>query len=285
MNSKISTADKNILTFTLSALLLSALILGIVFTLEEPTKNDSLPSLDIILSKQKSIETPDKADFLAQNDQIGGGDSLKNVRPQNIKTGIAVDDQGNHMQEQLENIPNSKPVKNVEVLTSIKSDKQFQSNKSKPEITSKPNNPNQKLTHNKKLAKLENNISQRIQSYAKRPKSKYISASTKSFEYANYMQSWVKKIERVSNLNYPNEARKRNFVGTLIMTIGINKDGIIQNIKIVQSSGFKSIDDAAIHLVQLSGPFEPFPQTKNKVDVLYITRTWQFLPGNKLKHK
>ena len=285
MNSKISTADKNILTFTLSALLLSALILGIVFTLEEPTKNDSLPSLDIILSKQKSIETPDKADFLAQNDQIGGGDSLKNVRPQNIKTGIAVDDQGNHMQEQLENIPNSKPVKNVEVLTSIKSDKQFQSNKSKPEITSKPNNPNQKLTHNKKIAKLENNISQRIQSYAKRPKSKYISASTKSFEYANYMQSWVKKIERVSNLNYPNEARKRNFVGTLIMTIGINKDGIIQNIKIVQSSGFKSIDDAAIHLVQLSGPFEPFPQTKNKVDVLYITRTWQFLPGNKLKHK
>ncbi len=285
MNSKISTADKNILTFTLSALLLSALILGIVFTLEEPTKNDSLPSLDIILSKQKSIETPDKADFLAQNDQIGGGDSLKNVRPQNIKTGITVDDQGNHMQEQLENIPNSKPVKNVEVLTSIKSDKQFQSNKSKPEITSKPNNPNQKLTHNKKIAKLENNISQRIQSYAKRPKSKYISASTKSFEYANYMQSWVKKIERVSNLNYPNEARKRNFVGTLIMTIGINKDGIIQNIKIVQSSGFKSIDDAAIHLVQLSGPFEPFPQTKNKVDVLYITRTWQFLPGNKLKHK
>lgn len=283
MNHKISTTDKNVLTFTLSALLISALVLGIVFTLEDPNKNDALPSLDVILSKQKSLQAPEKADYLAQNDQIGGGDSEKNVRPQNIKTGIAVDDQGNHLIEQVENIPNLEQIKNTKLLTTTNSDIKVQSAKTAPDLNNKSNNNSEPLTKNQKLAKLENNISDRLEAYAKRPKSKYISASTKSFEFANYMQTWVKKIERVSNLNYPDEARIRDFVGTLIMTVGINSEGTIKEIKIIKSSGFKAIDDAAEHLVQLSGPFEAIPSNKNQIDILYITRTWQFLPGNKLK--
>jgi protein TonB len=285
VNTKISTTDKNVLTFTLSALLISALILGIVFTLEEENNNDPLPSLDVILSKQKSQIKPEKADYLAQNDQQGGGDLEKHVRPQDIKTGISADDQGNYLREQIENIPNLTEVKNTEVITTSDSSIQVNTNKTSTDIDNKTNNKNKNLTKNKKLSKLENNISQRIEAYAKRPKAKYVSASTKSFEFANYMQTWVKKIERVSNLNYPDEAKKRGFVGTLIMTVGINVEGTIKDIKIIKSTGFKSIDDAAIHLVQISGPFENIPDNKNKIDILYITRTWQFLPGNKLKQK
>jgi len=280
---KISTTDKNVLTFTLSALFITALVLGIVFTLEDTNENDSLPSLDVILSKQKSLMAPEKADYLAKNDQIGGGESEKNVRPQNIQSGVAVDEQGSHLIEQVENIPNLTKVSNTELLTTQESNIKVQSAKTAPDISNQTNTDNEKLTRDQKLAKLENNISERKEAYAKRPKSKYISASTKSFEFADYMQTWVKKIERVSNLNYPDEARKRGFVGTLIMTVGINSEGTIKEIKIIKSSGYKSIDDAAEHLVQLSGPFESIPRTKSQVDILYITRTWQFLPGNKLK--
>ncbi len=283
MSHKISTTDKNVLTFTLSALLISALVLGIVFTFQETSENDTLPSLEVILSKQKSLQAPEKADYLAKNDQLGGGESEKNVRPQNIKAGVAVDDQGNHLIEQVENIPNLEKIKNTELLTTNESDIKIQSTKTAPDINNKTNRNNEILTRNQKLAKLENNISERKEAYAKRPKSKYISASTKSFEFADYMQTWVKKIERVSNLNYPDEARTRDFVGTLIMTVGINSEGTIKDIQVIKSSGFKSIDDAAQHLVQLSGPFEAIPITKNQIDILYITRTWQFLPGNKLK--
>lgn len=283
MSHKVSTTDKNVLTFTLSALLISALVLGIVFSLEDASENDTLPSLDVILSKQKSLQAPEKADYLAKNDQLGGGESEKNVRPQNIKSGVAVDDQGNHLIEQVENIPNMEEVKNTELLSTSESNIKVQSAKTAPDINNQTNRNNETLTRNQKLAKLENNISERKEAYAKRPKSKYISASTKSFEFADYMQTWVKKIERVSNLNYPDEARKRGFVGTLIMTVGINSEGTIKEIKIIKSSGFKSIDDAAEHLVQLSGPFESIPKNKSQIDILYITRTWQFLPGNKLK--
>ncbi|MCF6318482.1 MAG: TonB family protein [Proteobacteria bacterium] len=285
MKPQISTTDKNVLTFTLSALFISALVLGIVFTLEDTNNSEALPTLDVILSKNKSLKAPEKADYLAQNDQQGGGNSEKHVRPQNIKTGIAADDQGNHLIEQVENIPNIKEVKNTQLLVTKESNTVVQSAKSAPDIINKKSADDAPLTKNQKLAKLENNISERMEAYAKRPKSKYISASTKSYEFANYMQTWVKKIERVSNLNYPEEARKRGFVGTLIMTVGINSEGTIKDIKIIQSSGYKSIDDAAEHLVQLSGPFEAIPENINKIDILYITRTWQFLPGNKLKQK
>lgn len=285
MNPKISTVDKNVLTFTLSALLITALVLGIVFTSEDPDNTDSLPSLDVILSKQKSLQKPEDADYLAENDQLGGGDSEKNVRPQNVKTGLAADDQGNHLQEQVENTPNMDEVKNTELITTIDADLKVKSALTTPETINNDPNNDKPLTKNQKLAKLENNISDRLEAYAKRPRSKYISANTKSFEFAEYMQTWVEKIERVSNLNYPDEARKRGFIGTLIMTVGITTEGTIKEIKIIQSSGFKSIDDAAEHLVQLSGPFEPLPENKNKIDILYITRTWQFLPGNKLKQK
>lgn len=284
MKPKISTTDKNILTFTISALLLTALILGIVFTYEDYSNKDSLPSLDIILSKQKSIDSPDKADFLAQNNQQGGGNSEKRVRPQNIKKGMAVDDQGNAIQEQVDNIPEKQKQKNTDLVSNNNAQIKVESAKHSKEIKTKPTK-SQKRTKKQKLAKMVNNISHKIESYAKKPKTKYISASTKSYEFANYMYSWVKKIERNSNLNYPDEARKRGFVGTLIMTVGINAEGTIKNIRISKSSGYQSIDDAAKHLVQISGPFDPIPDTKNKIDILYITRTWQFLPGNKLKQK
>jgi protein TonB len=283
MKNNISITDKNILTFTLSVLFISALILGVVFTFEDQSDNNALPSLDVILSKQKSLLEPDKADYLAQNDQQGGGDSEKNVRPQNIEKGIAADKQGYHLQEQVENTPSVNEVKNTQLITTEKSDIKINSAVTAPNAKNQNENENKLLTKNQKLAKLVNNLSNRIEQYAKRPKSKYISASTKSFEFANYMQTWVKKIERVSNLNYPDEARKLGFVGTLIMTVGINSAGTIKDIKIIQSSGHKSIDDAAEHLVQLSGPFEAIPNNKNKIEILYITRTWQFLPGNKLK--
>jgi len=281
---KISTTDKNILTFTVSALFLTVLILGIVFSYEDASKNDALPSLDIILSKHKSLDEPDKADYLAQNNQQGGGNSEKKVRPQNIKKGIAVDDQGQAMREQIENTPSKQEQKDTELITNNNAKLKVESEKHSPELKSKKST-DKKHTKKQKLAKMVNNISHKIEAYAKKPKTKYISASTKAYEFANYMHTWVKKIERNSNLNYPDEARKRGFVGTLIMTVGINAEGTIKDIRILKSSGYQSIDDAAKHLVQISGPFQPIPKTKSKIDILYITRTWQFLPGNKLKQK
>ena len=76
--------------------------------------------------------------------------------------------------------------------------------------------------------------------------------------------------------------------GQLVLTVGLASNGQIESIDIIQSSGHKVLDDAAIRIVHLAAPFPPVPQGKDDrgrkgVDVLYITRTWQFLRGNELQ--
>jgi len=70
-----------------------------------------------------------------------------------------------------------------------------------------------------------------------------------------------------------------------MLSVGINKDGSIHEIKIIKPSAHQFLDEAAKHIVQLAQPFDPLPVTEESVDVLYITRTWQFLPGHLLREK
>ena len=59
--------------------------------------------------------------------------------------------------------------------------------------------------------------------------------------------------------------------------------GTVHAVRIARSSGQKILDDAAIRIVQIAAPFAPFPdQIRSEVDVLHITRTWQFLTNNQL---
>jgi protein TonB len=60
------------------------------------------------------------------------------------------------------------------------------------------------------MARLAAEIDRQSVAYAKRPKRKFVSASTQEFEYASYMRAWVARVERIGNLNYPDEARRRN---------------------------------------------------------------------------
>ena len=111
-----------------------------------------------------------------------------------------------------------------------------------------------------------------------RPRKKFISASTKEYEYAAYMDAWRRKVERVGNLNYPEEAKKLNLSGSLQLDVALNKDGTINQITIRRSSGEKVLDDAAIKIVELAAPYAKFPKNiENQVDILHILRTWQFI--------
>jgi len=92
-------------------------------------------------------------------------------------------------------------------------------------------------------------------------------------------------VERVGNLNYPDEARRQGVYGELVLTVGLNRDGSIKSIDVIKSSGHTLLDDAAQRIVRLAAPFPGLPKdSKEKVDELYITRTWQFLPGNVLRN-
>ena len=118
---------------------------------------------------------------------------------------------------------------------------------------------------------------------SKRARRKSISASTREFRYASYLAAWAQKVERIGNLNYPQAARDQRLYGSLILHVAVRADGSLENIRVVRSSGFDLLDQAAIQIVELAAPFSPFPpDIAAETDVLDIVRTWQFMRGDVL---
>jgi protein TonB len=98
------------------------------------------------------------------------------------------------------------------------------------------------------------------------------------------MSTWVSKVERVGNMNYPSELRRRKLHGDLILMVGIAKNGTVESIDVMRSSGVSEIDQAAIRIVQLAAPYSPLPHNiTDRVDILHITRTWRFESGFDVK--
>ena len=136
------------------------------------------------------------------------------------------------------------------------------------------------------MASLSAEIDRRLQAYAKRPKRKWITARTKEHKYAAYMDAWRQRVERVGNLNYPDEARRARLSGNLLLDVSIRPDGSIDEIILRRSSGKKVLDDAAIRIVRLAAPFPRFPNTiARETDILHVERTWQFLSGERFSSR
>ena len=133
---------------------------------------------------------------------------------------------------------------------------------------------------------LANELQRESQIYAKRPKKKFISANTREAAYAAYQAGWVARIERVGNLNYPDEARRKQLQDSqtlsLLVTVGLRRDGSLRSVDVIQSSGYKVIDEAAVRIVHLAAPFPALP-ADSPYDEFYITRTWEFQPGEVLR--
>jgi len=114
--------------------------------------------------------------------------------------------------------------------------------------------------------------------YAASPKIRYISSSTRQPEYQAYLQEWRRKIELVGNEHYPEAARLQNLVGKVRMSVSVERDGKLKDVKITGSSGSSILDDAAKEIAKLASPFQPLPTTDN-ADVLVITQIWDFQNG------
>jgi protein TonB len=133
------------------------------------------------------------------------------------------------------------------------------------------------------MASLNAELNERLKAYAERPRRKWITARTKQHNYAAYMEAWRQKVERIGNLNYPDEARRQRLSGNLLLDVALNPDGTINEVILRRSSGQRVLDDAAVRIVKLGAPYAKFPKSirKDDIDILHIERTWQFLSGDR----
>ncbi|MEW6691392.1 MAG: TonB family protein [Pseudomonadota bacterium] len=114
-------------------------------------------------------------------------------------------------------------------------------------------------------------------------RSTVLTANTTYGPEAAYLRAWVEKVERVGNLNFPDEARRKKLSGRLILEVGLDDQGRVQTMRVRQSSGEPVLDQAAQDIVRLASPFAPFPSDlRMKYDQLTIIRTWVFDAGRGL---
>lgn len=281
--SGISQADRFGVTMFGSFLVHMVLILGVTFTLPKLRDLPGLPALEITLVQTSSDKRPQDAEFLAQANQDGGGDSdaaeiAKNPLPVREISPVNRD------------FPTfqSMPQKRVESLrekntllsrNEARKIKQQESRPDKKELQLQP--PILGLMTHKEIqeerARLNAEIDRTWQEYQKRPRRKFLNARTEEYKYAAYLEGFRAKVERIGNLNYPAEAKRRNIRGSLQLGVVLAPDGSVKTIELIRSSGHKVLDDAAKHIVELSSPFQPFPDDiRSDMDEMHITRTWRF---------
>lgn len=269
-------------TLVLSLLVHGLLVLGIGFATEDAAP--VMPTLDVILTETTSPLTQAQADFLAQASNQGGGEHEQTNRPREAQIGqVPQDTTGVAPMELRAQSPDAQPAPLDRVVASTRGETTLPAED--PSVQSDPSTlPRgpEKIERDLEMARLAAEIHMRSERYARRPKRKFVSASTQEYAYAAYLRQWVDRVERVGNLNYPDEARRRQLAGELVISVAIRRDGSVERADIIRSSGTPMLDDAALAIARLAEPYPPLPATGDEVDVLHVTRTWNFLPGGTL---
>jgi protein TonB len=268
----------------LSLLVHGILILGLGFAFRDEAP--LVPTLDVIFSQTSTELSPEQADFLAQANNRGGGEHDKAQRPRDLQAGaIPLAEPGQAPLPERQRAAVEAPPPQARVVASRRGEQavveaQPQETLPEPEL---PPVSAARAARDAEMARLAAEVYLRSELYAKRPTRKFVSASTREYAYANYLRAWVDRVERIGNLNYPDEARRRRLGGQVVISVGVRRDGTIESTRVLRSSGTPVLDEGALRIVRLSEPFPPLPDTADHVDILHVTRTWVFVPGGTMR--
>ncbi len=268
----------------IASIVLHAIALfGITFVMPDPRSMvNEMNALQVVLVNSKSKNKPDKADALAQHNLDGGGNTEDNrVAKTSFPT---LQDSKNFTPEQLAKHITKLEEETKRVMTQLKSDRTIKQPDPKKFDGTARTMGEDLVQRSLEIARLEAQISKNNDYYQKMPRRKFIGARTQEFRFAQYIEDWRVKVERIGNLNYPEKARQQKAFGSLQLSVSIRTDGSIENVEVNRSSGQRILDAAAVRIVKLAAPYSRLPPEITKdTDILTITRTWTFTSSNQLE--
>jgi protein TonB len=107
-----------------------------------------------------------------------------------------------------------------------------------------------------------------------------ISANTRESRIASYLKGWKEKIERVGTVNFPHQVLPESIDRYPVLEVAVRADGSLEEVIVLKSSGERSLDQAAVNILRLSAPFDPFPDfLRSDYDVLRFSYEWRFGSG------
>lgn len=272
-----------------SALIHVAIILGVSFKLPDISSlNNADNSLDVILLNNANDEEPVEAETVSTSNNEGGGEDEKEgsspipfevVKPSPVQSVVKVAEQ-----QPVKKLSPDQFItaKNGELaLPKLAPDKTRLESKAKQKgndiLTTKSQ---RQLERERLIAK----IRQTEEDYNKRPKKVFLSPTTKEHGAAKYLDEWRKRVVTTGNADYPSQIKARQLTGTLILSVSINPNGTVNAIDILTPSSHKLLNDAAIRFVRNASPFANFPEEDyfKDIDILVVTRSFHFLPDNRI---
>jgi periplasmic protein TonB len=276
-------SDSRVLAMALSAsIVLHAFVLSIHFRLPDTMRQFTPAQLEVVLVNSKTHSRPVRPDVYAQSNLDGGGDTDLNRRARTPLPSLQQAERGTAVQLAARRVRELE-TRQKELLTQLQARNKVAPADPKARPEAKSEATGSELAESALLvARMEAQIARQIDEYNKRPRKAFVGARAAEVRYALYVEDWRQKIERIGNLNYPQGARGRIY-GSLRLTVSINADGSVAAMDLERSSGFKILDAAAQHIVEMAAPYAKFPPDIRKdTDILVITRTWHFAPGDKV---
>lgn len=102
-----------------------------------------------------------------------------------------------------------------------------------------------------------------------------ISLNTKEFKYVSYFASIKRQIKLV--WAYPVEAQENGIHGYLYLKFTILKDGKLESVVLIRSSGHKILDDEALNAIKTASPYNPIPERLARKKIT-IEASFHYLP-------
>jgi protein TonB len=254
------------------------LVLGLTFESHE-TRNYT-KQIEVTLATQLNNVTPDEASFIAQADQLGAGEDAPRDQAMEQKPAPMV--AGSY--QELPPAPHEDTVQRNNDAKALSTTSAARRKIEQAEANPSQDNPLVPGAHpevdrlEEQLADLEATLEDQSQAYADRPRVRRLtSMSAKRSVDAAYLHDWRQRLEAVGNKYYPEASLRYGIYGELRLLVVIRQDGSLEDIKVLSSSGYAVLDEAAMKIVRLAAPFSPFPaELRETTDTLEIIRTWQF---------
>lgn len=251
-----------------AAVLHGVAILGISFSGPELDGPEEVPTLEVILldSPVPGEAPPEDADYLAQANQRGAGNVTEQVQPE-LNTSPPAPQPPEDLERGLEmGFTTARP--------GGPAAEHIAARRSPATVTATP----RPLEQEARVAEQPPEGGEsRVTTTAEREH--FVSVTTRESVFAEYLAAWKARMERLGTVNFPTVARAGQS-GNPVVEVALEADGRLREVRVTRSSGHGALDQAALDLVRLASPYDPFPAPiRASYDVLRFAYEWRFIEG------
>ena len=273
--------DRLLMTLFIAALIHGMLILGLTFR-GGLHPQSTARGIDVLLTSEElpTAARNDTAAYLAQRTQLGSGNSSAPGVAHNQDRGAAPpphagDAEGSSARSSA---PAGGRADDPVLATSAqRTDIRYFSNATAPEGTPQAQPLAADATPTPQPTDTEAGP---VQLHGAKRDELWVTPDTRESLIAPYLDSWRRRVERIGTLNYPTAARRAGVQASPVLEVAIDADGRLTTAAILTSSGYPDLDAAALAILKLASPFDPFPpDLAAKYHSLRFAYEWQFTGG------